>query len=58
MVLKHSPLTAFQIVVFESSVILDGTQTIVISKNFVKPFESSVILDGTQIESIADTAYR
>ncbi len=38
-------------VVFESSVILDGTQTQEIVSQYDPKFESSVILDGTQTGS-------
>ena len=33
---------------FESSVVLDGTKTIVLAKVVYQSFESSVVLDGTK----------
>ena len=33
---------------FESSVVLDGTKTLIMTINNETPFESSVVLDGTK----------
>ena len=52
MVVKPSPTTKSTTEVFESRVILDGSQTLVLVRTFGVEFESRVILDGSQTHGL------